>query len=145
MHSKCQNKNTKQKIICKSCFISGNVYFTNAGSKFTFLEVMKLNGSSRAVIYSTQVDEPRQLAVNPIKRYMYWLDYGQFPKIVMAMLDATNRTVVAADNVVMPRDITVDILTHDVYWIDTDKEWIQVKLAELPCDFGIYLSDLKLI
>ncbi|XP_014669426.1 PREDICTED: low-density lipoprotein receptor-related protein 2-like isoform X2 [Priapulus caudatus] len=106
-------------------WIAGNVYFTNAGSRFTYLEVMKLNGSDRTVLLSTQVDEPRQIAVNPVQRYLYWVDYGQFPKVVMALMDGSNRTVIAADDVSMPRDITVDILTHDVYWIDSDKEWIQ--------------------
>ena len=36
-------------------------------------------------------DNPRELAVNPIKRYLYWIDYGQFPMIARSWLDGSHR------------------------------------------------------
>ena len=51
-----------------------------------------MDGTYRKVIYSSATDSPREIAVDPIKKYIYWLDYGQFPKIVRADLDGGNRT-----------------------------------------------------
>lgn len=45
-----------------------------------YVEVARYDGKFRKVIIKTDIDSPRQIAVNPVKGYMYWTDYGQFPK-----------------------------------------------------------------
>lgn len=52
-------------------------------------------------------------------RYIYWIDYGQFPMIGKAYLDGTNWQPIVTSGVSNPRDITVDMFTHDVYWVDS--------------------------
>ncbi|XP_077869877.1 low-density lipoprotein receptor-related protein 2-like [Saccoglossus kowalevskii] len=107
-------------------WIAGNLYFTNAFESETYIEVCRLDGSYRLVLLKTVEDLPRAIAVNPVKKYLYWCDYGQQPKIERSNLDGSNRLVlVQNENTVYPRDICVDYQTHKVYWVDTDSEQIQ--------------------
>lgn len=100
-------------------WIANNLYFTNVFPHETYVEVSWLDGTNRMVLKSVTKDSPRELAVNPIKRYIYWIDYGQFPMIGKAYLDGTNWQPIVTSGVSNPRDITVDMFTHDVYWVDS--------------------------
>lgn len=51
-------------------WIAGNLYFTNVFPHENYLEVCWLDGSNRMVLRKTTTDAPRELAVNPIKRYV---------------------------------------------------------------------------
>lgn len=106
-------------------WIAGNLYFTNVFPHETFIEVSHLDGKNRMVLVKTTTDAPREIAVNPIKRYLYWIDYGQFPKIEKALLDGSNRTPIVVTGISNPRDLTIDIVTHDVYWVDAKEDAIQ--------------------
>jgi low density lipoprotein-related protein 2 len=66
-----------------------------------------------------------QIAVNPIKGFLYWTDYGQFPKIERAFLDGTGRKPIVTTSISTPRDITIDHATNDVYWVDSVIDSIQ--------------------
>lgn len=92
----------------------------------TFIEVTWLDGSKRMVLLKTTTDSPREIAVDPIKRYLYWIDYGQYPKIERAFLDASNRFPIVVEAISSPRDLTIDIETHNVYWVDSREDAIQV-------------------
>ena len=48
--------------------LSENLYFTNAQSEDTYVEVSRLDGSYRLILYVAENDKPRSIAVNPIKR-----------------------------------------------------------------------------
>ena len=67
-------------------YIAGNLYFTNVFPHETYIEVCSLNGGNRMVLIKTTTDAPREIAVDPIKRYLFWIDYGQFPKIERSYL-----------------------------------------------------------
>ena len=104
--------------------VAKNLYFTNVFPHETYIEVSWLDGQNRKVIYKSTTDNPRELAVNPIKRYLYWIDYGQFPMIARSWLDGSNREPIVTDRISNPTDITIDIITHDVYWVDTSQDAI---------------------
>lgn len=106
-------------------WVAGNLYFTNVFPHENYVEVCWLDGQYRKVIYKTTTDAPRELAVNPIKRYLYWIDYGQYPRIGKAFLDASNWNPVVTSGISNPRDLTVDMITHDVYWVDSKLDMIQ--------------------
>lgn len=63
-------------------------------------------------------DQPRDLAVSPKLRYLFWTDGGQSPKIERALLDGTNRTVLASESLASPRGLTVDYTNNFLYWTD---------------------------
>ena len=130
-------------------WIASNLYFTNVFPHETYIEVCSLNGGNRMVLLKTTTDAPREIAVDPIKRYLFWIDYGQFPKIERAYLDGTNRTPIVSSGISYPRDLTVDVQTHDVYWVDVKEDAIQkiswngqrrqAILRNLPTPYGIAL------
>ncbi|XP_014481783.1 PREDICTED: low-density lipoprotein receptor-related protein 2 [Dinoponera quadriceps] len=106
-------------------WIAGNLYFANVFPHDNYVEVCWLDGSNRKVLAKTTTDAPRELAVNPIKRYLYWIDYGQYPRIVKAFLDGSNWFPIVTSGISTPRDLTIDPATHDIYWVDSKLDTIQ--------------------
>jgi hypothetical protein len=53
-------------LVC--LFLLGNIYFTNSFDVEVFIEVARLDGSSRKVIVRESQGSPSAIAVNPIKR-----------------------------------------------------------------------------
>lgn len=106
-------------------WLAGNLYFTNVFPHETYIEVARLDGSKRMELLRSTKESPRELAVNPIKRYLYWIDNGQFPVIGKALLDGTQWTPLVTSGISSPKDLTVDMQTHDVYWVDSREDAIQ--------------------
>ncbi|KAF0767414.1 low-density lipoprotein receptor-related protein 2, partial [Aphis craccivora] len=135
-------------------WIAGNMYFTNVFPHENYVEVCWLDGSMRKVLVKTTTDAPKELAVNPIKRLLYWIDYGQYPKIGKAYLDGSNWMPIVTTGISQPRDLTVDMITHDVYWVDARLDLIQkvsssggerqIVRRNIPNPMGIaiHLSDM---
>lgn len=106
-------------------WVAGNLYFTNVFPHENYVEVSRLDGSNRKVIVKTTKDAPRELAVNPLKRILYWIDYGQYPRIGKANLDGSAWSPLVTSGISNPRDLTIDMLTHDLYWVDSKLDMIQ--------------------
>lgn len=106
-------------------WVAGNLYFANVFPHDNYVEVCRLDGSNRKVLVKTTTDSPRELAVNPIKRYLYWIDYGQYPRIGKAFLDGSNWFPIVTSGISTPRDLTIDLATHDIYWVDSKLDTIQ--------------------
>lgn len=75
---------------------------------------------------------PRHIVVEPKSRYLFWADYGQYPKIERAFLDCTNRTVLVSEGIVTPRGLAVDHSSSYVYWVDDSLDMI----ARISSDGG---------
>lgn len=128
-------------------WIAGNLYFTNVFPHENYVEVSWLDGSNRKVIVKKTTDAPRELSVNPVKRILYWIDYGQYPRIGKANLDGSNWTPLVTSGISNPKDLTIDMNTHDVYWVDSKLDMIQrisasggnrqIIRANLPNPMGI--------
>ncbi|XP_043931281.1 low-density lipoprotein receptor-related protein 2 [Protopterus annectens] len=103
---------------------AGNLYFTNAFTSETFVEVIRLNTSYRRVLIKTTIDMPRHIVVDPRNRYLFWADYGQNPKIERAFLDGTNRTVLVSEGILTPRGLALDYTNGYVYWVDDSLDMI---------------------
>lgn len=106
-------------------WIAGNLYFANVFPHDNYVEVCRLDGAHRKVIVKTTIDAPRELAVNPIRRLLYWIDYGQYPRIGKAYLDGSNWKPIVTAGISTPRDLTIDFATHDIYWVDSKLDTIQ--------------------
>lgn len=96
----------------------GNLYFTNAFDTETHLEVLAINTTFRRILLKSSEDQPRDVAVSPRLRYLFWTDGGQTPKIERALLDGTNRTVLASSSLASPHGLTVDYTADFLYWTD---------------------------
>ncbi|XP_047465711.1 low-density lipoprotein receptor-related protein 2 [Mugil cephalus] len=111
-------------------WVVGNLYFSNAFESETFLEVLVINTTFRMILLKTSEDQPRDLAVNPKLRYLFWSDGGQTPKIERALLDGTNRTVLASESLASPRGLTVDYTNDFLYWTDDVLDMISRMAAD---------------
>ncbi|XP_051771492.1 low-density lipoprotein receptor-related protein 2 [Ctenopharyngodon idella] len=105
-------------------WIAGNLYFTNAFTSQTYLEVLRLNTSIQLTLLKSSVDRPLDLAVSPKLRLLFWTDAGQSPKIESALLDGTNRTVLASESLSSPRGLTIDYTSDFLYWVDDTLDMI---------------------
>jgi low density lipoprotein-related protein 2 len=106
-------------------WVARNLYFTNVFPHENYVEVSWLDGTNRKVIVKTTTDAPRELAVNPLKRILYWIDYGQYPRIGKANLDGSGWAALITSGISNPKDLTIDMNNHDVYWIDSKLDMIQ--------------------
>ncbi|KAJ0015964.1 hypothetical protein NQD34_014254 [Periophthalmus magnuspinnatus] len=111
-------------------WIAGNLYFTNAFTSETLLEVLAINTSYRMILLKSSQDQPSDLAVSPKLRYLFWTDAGQTPKIERAFLDGTNRTVLASESLASPRGLTVDYTNDFLYWTDDVLDMISCMAAD---------------
>ncbi|KAK6044278.1 Low-density lipoprotein receptor repeat class B [Cooperia oncophora] len=98
-------------------------------SERTNIEVCKLDGQYRKILFTTKTETPSSIAVDPIGRYLYWADQGQKPSIqnplLACVLDGTRReVVVGSEHVAEPTDVIVDPASRMVYWADAKKDGI---------------------
>ncbi|GAB1600507.1 low-density lipoprotein receptor-related protein 2-like [Argonauta hians] len=108
-------------------WIAGNLYTSFLNPTVNcFVEVSRLNGSYKTVLFSNSSIAMPAIAVNPIKRYLYWaITGGGKQRIERAFLDGSNRTTLVSNGIMVIRDIAIDIATHDVYWVDNVIDAIQ--------------------
>lgn len=92
------------------------------------IEVATLNGKYRKVLFWSELDQPRAIALVPSKALMIWSDWGENPKIESAAMDgdpSTRRTLVH-ENIFWPNGLTVDIEKELIYWVDGHDKFLEV-------------------
>ncbi|XP_016154388.1 PREDICTED: low-density lipoprotein receptor-related protein 5 [Ficedula albicollis] len=92
------------------------------------------------------LDNPRSLALDPTKGYMYWTEWGGKPRIVRAYMDGTN-SITLVDKVGRANDLTIDYVDQRLYWTDLDTSMIEssnmlgqereIIADDLPHPFGL--------
>ncbi|XP_076445601.1 prolow-density lipoprotein receptor-related protein 1-like [Babylonia areolata] len=70
-------------------WVAGNIYWTDRGHDV--IQVAKLNGNNRFVIIHDQMEKPRAIAVHPTLGYLFFSDWGTYPRIVQTRLDGSER------------------------------------------------------
>ncbi|TSL89901.1 Low-density lipoprotein receptor-related protein 1B [Bagarius yarrelli] len=109
---------------CESArIIQGNVYWTDHGSDL--IEVSRLNTAYRLVIISEGLDQPRAIAVHPLKGFLVWTETGRFPKISRSRLDGSQRTVLVNSELIWPSGIALDYQENKLYWCDARTQRIE--------------------
>ncbi|XP_066932330.1 low-density lipoprotein receptor-related protein 6-like [Clytia hemisphaerica] len=127
-------------------WIARNLYWTCPEYKKIY--VSRLNGSSSKVIISEDLEEPRDIVVDPGDGRLYWSDWGEEnPKIESANLDGTNRTTLVSQDIKWPNGVALDYKRRFLYWIDggtskieyyslTEKKRYKLEVGS-PHGFGI--------
>ncbi|KAK6619502.1 hypothetical protein RUM43_012259 [Polyplax serrata] len=105
-------------------WLAENLFWTDTGRKV--LEVAKIDGTSRKVIFDKGLDEPRAVAVFPGKGYLYWTDWGDSPKIERSLMDGSQRRVVVGADLGFPNGLALDYDAKKLYWADALKDRIEV-------------------
>ncbi|XP_010220324.1 PREDICTED: low-density lipoprotein receptor-related protein 5 [Tinamus guttatus] len=121
-----------------------NLYWADTGTNR--IEVARLDGQFRQVLVWKDLDNPRSLALDPTKGYMYWTEWGGKPRIVRAYMDGTN-SITLVDKVGRANGLTIDYTDQRLYWTDLDTSMIEssnmlgqereIIADDLPHPFGL--------
>uniref|UniRef100_A0AAR2L5U8 EGF-like domain-containing protein n=1 Tax=Pygocentrus nattereri TaxID=42514 RepID=A0AAR2L5U8_PYGNA len=103
-------------------WLGKKLYWTD--SETNRIEVADLDGSFRKVLFWQGLDQPRAIALDPSRGYMYWTDWGEIPKIERAGLDGTNRAVIVDTEIYWPNGLTLDYSQQKLYWADAKFNFI---------------------
>jgi low density lipoprotein receptor-related protein 5/6 len=100
-------------------WINDWIYWSNTHS--STISMAKLDGSYDRVLVDLQMlKEPRGLAVDPLRGYLFWCDWGQPAHIGSASMEgADQRHLIVDKNIIRPNGIAVDNIAQYIYWVDT--------------------------
>lgn len=106
-------------------WITNKLYWTD--SETNRIEVATIEGKYRKVLFWTDIDQPRAIALVPSEGFLFWTDWGEFPKIERASLDGNpiSRKVIVSDYIFWPNGLTIDLKTSTVYWTDGKLNFIK--------------------
>ncbi|XP_037945125.1 low-density lipoprotein receptor-related protein 6 [Teleopsis dalmanni] len=92
------------------------------------IEVASLDGKMQKVLFWTDLDQPRAIALVPAKRLLIWTDWGEYPKIERASMDGDplTRTTLVKDNIFWPNGLAIDLKKELIYWADGQLKFIDV-------------------
>ncbi|XP_045625309.2 sortilin-related receptor isoform X2 [Procambarus clarkii] len=110
-------------------WISKNLYFVDGELKT--VEVIRTDISHsgrmrRMLLNSSNLDNPRGIAVHPVRGYLYITDWSESsPKVARAFLDGTNFTVLfGVSTVGWPNGIAIDFQTDRIFFADARRDYI---------------------
>ncbi|NXC46383.1 NID2 protein, partial [Penelope pileata] len=96
------------------------IYWTDVAGR-TISRASLEPGAEPETIVSSGLISPEGLAVDHLRRAMFWTDSG-LDKIERARLDGSERRVLFDTDLVNPRAITVDPVQGNLYWTDWNRE-----------------------
>lgn len=104
-------------------WITGNIYF--ADSNYSYVAVCRNTSVAESpsnlcaiVIHGAEANRPRDVALHPDRRIMFWTEWGSTPAIMSAGMDGTLKKAIVTRNVRWPNGIVVDIGNGRIYWAD---------------------------
>ena len=103
---------------------SGNLYFTDQGlSRISVVNVER--PQIKSVLISTNLSNPRGIAVHSEKGYIFWTDWTDTnranqttSKIEKAKLDGSGRTTLVDSHIQWPNGLVIDFEQGWLYWCD---------------------------
>ncbi|XP_066021678.1 uncharacterized protein [Pocillopora verrucosa] len=104
-------------------WISKDIFWTDTTNNR--IEMAKVDGSDRKILFDRDIDEPRGIAVDSINGYIFWTDWGSSPKIERATLDGKERVTIVETSSSFPlqwvNGVIVDYADSKsaIYWVDT--------------------------
>ncbi|KAL3265566.1 hypothetical protein HHI36_009771 [Cryptolaemus montrouzieri] len=128
------NGNSSRVIITEVLSVDGLAcdWYTNklywTDSEANHIEVATMDGKLRKVLFWTELDQPRTIALIPMKGLMVWTDWGETPKIERAGMngDPNTRKKIVTKDIFWPNGLTIDYKFEKIYWIDAKLSFIDV-------------------
>ncbi|XP_072048571.1 uncharacterized protein [Amphiura filiformis] len=108
-------------------WIHGNLYWTDTG--LNTISVSSLDGSKHSVIIDNGLDEPRAIVVDPRSGFMFWTDWGIYPKIEKAGMNGANRSSIVTTDLMWPNGLAIDYFADLLFWVDAKQHTLS------SCDF----------
>ena len=98
-------------------FVGRNMYFTD--SELDFISVADLNGENQKVLHQTKLVNPRAIAVDPQRGYLFWADWNRnSPKIERSFMDGSDRRTIVSTDLGLPNGLYVETRTEQLCWAD---------------------------
>lgn len=99
-----------------------------ADGELNRIEVATLNGKYQKLLFWTDLDQPRAIALVPSKQLIIWTDWGESPRIERASMDGdkSSRMVLVNERIFWPNGLTVDIENNLIYWVDGNLHFLDV-------------------
>lgn len=98
------------------CSVSQKIYFADAGRRS--IEVAELNGNHRKVLVWQDLESPRAIAIEYNMGYLFFSDWGEFPRIERADMDGDKRSRIITSDLFWPNGLAVDKDKYYLYWTD---------------------------
>ncbi|KAJ3659363.1 hypothetical protein Zmor_011053 [Zophobas morio] len=119
-------------------WFTNKLYWTDTDTKRIEVTSME-NKRHRKTLFWTDIDQPRAIALVPMKGLMFWTDWGEIPKIERSGMngDPETRKVIVNTNIFWPNGLTIDYESELIYWIDGN-----LRFLEYP--FGLTMFEKKL-
>jgi len=94
------------------------VFYSDTGSNV--IGAINYDGSNQQNIITTDLLEPRAIAVDPSIRTMFFTDWGYTPARIWSanMDDGSNRVLIVNSAIVWPNGLTIDTTTQQLFWCD---------------------------
>ncbi|XP_038048392.1 low-density lipoprotein receptor-related protein 4-like isoform X2 [Patiria miniata] len=98
-------------------WIHRNLYWVNTGNKSIL--AIPFDGRLPSSLVLGGLGKPRDVAVDPKEKFMYWTDWGDSPMIGKAGLDGSQPTQLVNSSIVWPNGLALDYEARRVYWVDS--------------------------
>lgn len=105
-------------------WVAKNLYWCDKGYKT--IEVSRLDGRYRKMLINQRLQEPRAIAVDPFKHYIFWTDWGESAHIGKAGMDGSNPHIIVQNDLGWPNALTISFETSEIYWGDAREDFIAV-------------------
>lgn len=86
----------------------------------------KDNGYYRKLLIEELLDEPRAIALDPYRKYLYWTDWGKIPHIGRAGMDGSDEKFIVTGNLGWPNALTISFETNELFFGDAREDFISV-------------------
>nr|XP_054761024.1 sortilin-related receptor-like [Lytechinus pictus] len=119
-------------------WLADNLYWVDSESDH--IEVARYDGRFRRVLpIDATLDQPRAIALDPKRGYMYWTDWGEQPYIASAHMDGANVTMLITTGVYWPNGLAIDDQSSHIFW--TDAHFDRIESAWLDGSHRVVLRD----
>jgi low density lipoprotein-related protein 2 len=111
-------------------WIGENIYW--ADYLMQHIEVSKLTGKNRKILFNINITNPRAIVLDPRSkfRYIFWTDWGKWPRIERANMDGFNRTAIVTTKLYWPNGLAIDLNKQRLYFVDAHLDYIE------SCDYN---------
>lgn len=115
-------------------WIYKNLYFTETLRHK--VEVVSVTNRHRKILFDTNLDQPRGIAVDPLDGYLYFTDWGHVPKIEKAAMDGTMRHTIIQENLFWPNGLCIEHSLKRLYWVNAAASLEDSYIASSDLDGG---------
>ena len=105
-------------------WVAENLYWLD--SKLNNIQVSTSEGHNRMILINQNISQPRGLSLDPSvdARWLFWTDWGEFPRLERVGMDGTHRSVIISTKIYWPNGLALDIPNKRVYFADSKLDFI---------------------